>query len=624
MRLKTLLTHTVTLLAAAAASYGVAGVVVALVERTSEQDVSAALDGADLVWADVETNGLQVRLSGTAPSEAERFRAMTVAGQHVDATRIINTMRVQASEALAPPRFSLEILRNEAGISLIGLVPLALDRGDLLKRVRASAPNTTVSDFLNTADHPMPGGFEAAVDFAVQTLADLPQSKISVDAERVAVTAMTESLAMKRATERALERKAPGGVSVVMEISAPRPVITPFAVRFIKTPQGAKFDACSADTPQTRERILNAAIKAGAAREGLDCTLGLGVPSARWADAVEVSLEAMGKLGPGSLTFSNADITLKAAQDTDPAKFDQIVGELENALPELFALHPVLPPPSTETEAQDQGPKEFFARLSAQGEVVLSGRINGQDARTTTTSFAQARFGSKTVQSSARLDETLPDHWPVRVLAGLEALDHLANGSVKVTLESIEVSGRTGSKSARADISKLFAKTLGEQADFSLDITYDKRLDPTAGLPTPEECESQIAQILKVEKLVFEPGSDQLDAAGAGVMDSIATVLKRCEDIPLEIGGHTDSQGREIMNEQLSQSRAETILNELRARRIPTASLRARGYGETQPIEDNRTEEGREANRRIEFRLMRETEAESDTPPTQETATQGE
>ena len=59
------------------------------------------------------------------------------------------------------------------------------------------------------------------------------------------------------------------------------------------------------------------------------------------------------------------------------------------------------------------------------------------------------------------------------------------------------------------------------------------------------------------------------------------------------------------MNQQLSQARATSVLNELRARRVLTSTYAAKGYGETTPIADNKTEEGRELNRRIEFRLIR-------------------
>ena len=88
-------------------------------------------------------------------------------------------------------------------------------------------------------------------------------------------------------------------------------------------------------------------------------------------------------------------------------------------------------------------------------------------------------------------------------------------------------------------------------------------------------------------------------------MDEIAEILKQCGELKMEIGGHTDSQGREEMNRQLSLERARAVLNELRLRRVLTSTIEAKGYGETAPIADNDTEEGREINRRIEFRIIR-------------------
>ena len=71
----------------------------------------------------------------------------------------------------------------------------------------------------------------------------------------------------------------------------------------------------------------------------------------------------------------------------------------------------------------------------------------------------------------------------------------------------------------------------------------------------------------------------------------------------MEIAGYTDSQGREEMNLSLSQERADAVLTALMSRRILTSGITARGFGEADPIADNDTEEGREANRRIEFRF---------------------
>ena len=58
------------------------------------------------------------------------------------------------------------------------------------------------------------------------------------------------------------------------------------------------------------------------------------------------------------------------------------------------------------------------------------------------------------------------------------------------------------------------------------------------------------------------------------------------------------------MNQQLSQARADAVLDAIMARRVLTSNLTAKGYGETTPIADNKTEDGREANRRIEFTLV--------------------
>ena len=71
------------------------------------------------------------------------------------------------------------------------------------------------------------------------------------------------------------------------------------------------------------------------------------------------------------------------------------------------------------------------------------------------------------------------------------------------------------------------------------------------------------------------------------------------------------------MNEQLSQARADAVLNAIMARRVLVSNLSARGYGESRPIADNDTEEGRELNRRIEFRLVAADEAGEDTAETQ-------
>ena len=121
-----------------------------------------------------------------------------------------------------------------------------------------------------------------------------------------------------------------------------------------------------------------------------------------------------------------------------------------------------------DTSDPSQGPAEFVATLSPEGLVQLNVRLNDEIVAQTAESFAIALFGSATVSNRARTDEALPGDWPLRVLSGLEALSLLSNGSARVTAEDITVTGNTGSKSARSDISKLLSDKLGEGSRLSL------------------------------------------------------------------------------------------------------------------------------------------------------------
>jgi OOP family OmpA-OmpF porin len=198
----------------------------------------------------------------------------------------------------------------------------------------------------------------------------------------------------------------------------------------------------------------------------------------------------------------------------------------------------------------------------------------------------------------------LPAGWSIRVLAAIEALSKLSNGSVTVLPDMVEVRGNTGSPEASSAISRLLIDKLGQTAEFKVDVTYVEALDPVLGLPTPEECVAQIDVVTESRKILFDPGSATLTTDSQPVVADIAEILQQCMDLRIEIAGYTDSQGSEEMNQRLSQERAEAVLTALRSRRVPVSTFTATGYGEADPIADNETEEGREANRRIEFRLI--------------------
>lgn len=574
------------------------------IEKASRIAVAEKLVAHDAAWASVTVDGLRLILAGTAPTEAKRFQALSLAGEVVDAHRVIDAMDVQAVADLTPPEFNVEILRNDSGISVIGLIPLQSDRKALFSALGDISEGVKVTDLVETADFPLPEQWDVSLAYALEALSMLPRSKISVLPGAVTVTAVTESIEIRSRLQDKLLNSAPPRLDLMLDLSAPRPVITPFTLRYLIEDGRGRFDACSADSEITSERILRAAEAAGLS-EDANCTVGLGQPSASWGTAVETAIGALAELGEGSVTFSDADVTLIAAKGTPPALFERVSAELDADLPDLFSLHSVLPEPTEDaTDGATAVPLEFSATLSPEGLVQLRGRVSDELFRMATESYAHSRFGMGNVYSATTLDPTLPSGWPVRVLAGLEAMSLLAHGQVVVQSDQVSVRGATGQQNAKAEISRILSDKLGEAQSFTIDVNYIEKLDPLASIPTPEECVASINAILEANKISFDPGSADISADASDVLKELSDKARECEHVAMEIGGHTDSQGRETMNQSLSQARADAVLNALLARRVLTSKFSAKGYGETQPIADNNTEEGREANRRITFTLL--------------------
>lgn len=110
-------------------------------------------------------------------------------------------------------------------------------------------------------------------------------------------------------------------------------------------------------------------------------------------------------------------------------------------------------------------------------------------------------------------------------------------------------------------------------------------------------------KITILETIRFELNSSKIDPSSHSIMDQIALTFRAHDEIQrIEIGGHTDSTGPRGLNVRLSRERARSVRQYLLGRGIPPGRLSATGYGPDQPIADNETEEGRAANRRVEFK----------------------
>jgi len=107
-----------------------------------------------------------------------------------------------------------------------------------------------------------------------------------------------------------------------------------------------------------------------------------------------------------------------------------------------------------------------------------------------------------------------------------------------------------------------------------------------------------------LENIYFETGKAMLRPESNEALDQVVRFLENNPDMKLEISGHTDNTGSLRINQKLSRERAKSVVNYLVERGIPDTMLVYEGYADTEPVAPNDTREGREKNRRVEFKVL--------------------
>lgn len=134
-------------------------------------------------------------------------------------------------------------------------------------------------------------------------------------------------------------------------------------------------------------------------------------------------------------------------------------------------------------------------------------------------------------------------------------------------------------------------------------------LPPQAGAPAQQ---AQALQVTVGSDVLFEQGSSALSARGVQKLREVAQVLNQDPNSKIVVMGYTSSEGADQMNLELSQRRANVVMNQLIAYGVAPARLQAVGMGESDPVATNDTEAGRVQNRRVEIIVVPQ---EGSTPP---------
>ena len=133
----------------------------------------------------------------------------------------------------------------------------------------------------------------------------------------------------------------------------------------------------------------------------------------------------------------------------------------------------------------------------------------------------------------------------------------------------------------------------------------------------PTRVEVTGTQIVIKQRINFATGKATILPDSFPVLDDVAQAMKDYPNIRIEIAGHTDNVGDDAVNQRLSKERADAVFEYLLGKGIPGTRMQTMGYGETRPIDTNKTDEGRQNNRRVEFNILNPAPAPATptTPP---------
>lgn len=380
------------------------------------------------------------------------------------------------------------------------------------------------------------------------------------------------------------------GVRVVADETTVLPLAAPFVTSIERTPEGTLVVSGAAPGAAARDALLKKIAAAFPGVTVVDRLTEARGAAADWAARMDFVLARAAGLKRGSVAFTADDLAISG----DPVDYPTWVG-IEKALAEAL--------PKGTRVASDTltipRPDPYRLTLKAKGgSAALEGFVPDAGARDRLVAAVKARFGG--VEDRLAIAPGAPQGFVETILALLPNLARFGDVSFDLSGAAITLSGSSVTAALGDQIVAKIRSLL--PAGF---VLVDAAV---AALPPPPqvaaaECQSELAAVQTGEKILFDTGKATLDDDGTRVLDALVATALRCLDARVSVEGHTDAEGDAEANQTLSQARAKAVVDYLVAGGIAPERLEAVGYGASRPVADNATAEGRQQNRRIEFRV---------------------
>ncbi len=305
-----------------------------------------------------------------------------------------------------------------------------------------------------------------------------------------------------------------------------------------------------------------------------------------WLDGLLALLPELKTTDAMRIEAAGSEAVISGAVDT-PETRARIAAQAENLLGATVAVDNRI------EVAVPQQPAKLRYRISGQ-EVYLQGELPDQQSVDDLVAATRAIYGEENVKNELTISEhiTRPD-WLAGFQALLPALQTMAAADIAIEEDGVTLRGVVASNEERAAIEKRAGALLGPLP-----------LNNQIVVKTPAAVKTQPTELVQLPTLFFKHARTELTENSKPLLEEITDTLKRRPDLRVAVATHTDSSGEEMLNTDLSDRRAKAIVQALASGGIDPGRLDVQTYGESRPVAENTTTEGRARNRRVEFKVI--------------------
>jgi OOP family OmpA-OmpF porin len=546
-------------------------------EADVQQRVQVALSDMPAVIA---VEGRDVLLRGQMPSEDAIHQLKSRVGTVEGVRHVISTL-------ILPPEikpFVTEFKRDASGVTVTGYVPPeSAER--VRQTLRDTFSNQTIKDQTSLARGAAPDTSVALLS-ALQHLSLLSEGQINFTDASYSITGIVKDVNTFEQLESALQQL-PQTIKIVrQEIKIAQ--VSPFIWTAQKNAEGYTLSGY-APSLNLRQNALENAASDG--RKVLDQQrLANGLPSGIDFKAVTTfALRALTKFDEGKVTLT--DKTLSIIGHARDAQSDQeVTRSFANILPGGVQAGNV------DISVGKVSPYTMSAVRDARY-ITLTGYVPDAKTKADLATIVRRRFLGEGLQDQTKIAAGAPASYLTALSTALDQLARLSRGRVDVSDTTLKVTGEALYERARDDIRSQIASML--PANWKGTAAIEVRLPDTV-IP-PSECQNNLVDLMGRGRILFESGNANIYKDSFGLLDNLVFLLKRCPEGSVHISGHTDNDGDEATNVDLSRRRAQAVADYLTSASIETSRVIATGYGSSRPLVPNENDEAKARNRRIEF-----------------------